>query len=796
MYRLALFSYCLLSLTPLFSQIQRNSPYRISGNITNQQTKSPVEFASVLLMSTIDSSQINGVVSDSIGFFQITDTPAGRYYVRISFVGYQSVSTPAFDIDQQHPTKSLGEIVLSANDQRLDEVVIKAEQQPIVRQPGKTILNIESSIFKTDNTASDLLLKAPGLNYDINGELVLRGTIKPVITINGKESELSLAEIQSIPADNIQNIEIISNPSARYDGEWPAVINIILKKRLQENYSGSVYGNIGRNRYTTTAAGANLNVNTKKWLFFGSYDINQNRSYTDITINSRFTDSPITAIITETNIVNVPLRNQVFFSADYLLNQTNTLSIFLRGSWVDSRDDYISTSRIDRSDESVESIANNNQLVENSDKFAVNLSYQRDFSEGNGSFFFNYDYILMDQKQSQDIETVRLPSNALFIQTRIDNSTAYNIHTMRADYERALTGGQLSFGVKGSLVENTNNNTYDTLLYEPGANELTEQDQFMYEENVYAGYATYSIEGEQWQTTLGLRAEVTDAVVNSLAIDSVVNRNFTNLLPSASVSYRPNDHTFLNLNYARKIRRPYYNRLNPFRRFIDPFTINTGNPFLLPVKTNNVEFSFSFKDFSTSLAYFRLDDIVNQIIEQDSESGVSVLIYQNLDNKTTWSWDAQTNFLPTSWWSIQPYLIVSHDEYELQYKEQPFVNSRWSYRFNVTNSFTLPGDLVMNVQFFYQSPFIFNLYEVDKFYQLSAGISKEFFEKKLKINFNAGDIFQTFVQRSSVNQFNLDTDFKQLPANRFINLRVSYRFGGSKRNNSKSPNVEEEGRIG
>lgn len=173
-----------------------------------------------------------------------------------------------------------------------------------------------------------------------------------------------------------------------------------------------------------------------------------------------------------------------------------------------------------------------------------------------------------------------------------------------------------------------------------------------------------------------------------------------------------------------------------------------------------------------------------------------MLIYQNLDNKTNLSWDAQTSLTPTSWWSIQPYLRVSYDEYELQYLDEPFLNDRWSYQLNVTNSFTLPGDLVTNFQFFYQSPIIFNLYDIAELYQLSAGISKDFLEEKLKLTVNAGDIFQTYVQQFDVDEFNLDTNFSQVPANRFINFRVTYRFGGSKRSNAKSPNVEEEGRIG
>lgn len=615
MYFFILLLFCLFSFIPSFAQNQSSPSSRIIGQVLNQSNQQPVEFATVLLLSAQDSSQINGVVSDSLGYFQLSDMAVGNYFVQVSFVGYQSVSTPSFRVNGQQPTKELESIMLPPSDLQLDEVVIEGEQQPVVREPGKTVLNIESSIFKTDNTANDILKKAPGLNFDVNGDLVLRGTVKPVITINGRESELSLSEIQNIPADNIQNIEIISNPSARYDGEWQAVINIILKKRLRENYSGSVYGSIGRNRYTTTAAGASLNVNTKKWLFFGSYDINQNRGYTDLDFVSRFEDSPISSINTLTNNVNDPLRSQVFLSADYLINESNTIGVFLRGSWRDDEDSYLSTTQINRSDGEVESIATNNTLTEISDKYAANLNYRNDFPDGKGLFLLNYDYIQMDQQQAQDIVTVRQPTDELFTEAQIDNRTSYVIHSVRADYERDLARGRLSFGVKGSFVENTNDNTYDTLFFEPGANDLTERDQFAYQENVYAAYATYSLDWDKWQTTLGLRAEVTDAVVRSFAIDSIVDRNFTNLLPSASVNYRPNENTFWGLSYTRKIRRPYYNRLNPFWRFIDPFTINTGNPFLLPVKSNSVELSFGFKDFNTSLVYVRDDDIVNQIIE-------------------------------------------------------------------------------------------------------------------------------------------------------------------------------------
>ncbi len=739
----------------------------------------PIEFATVLVGNPADQKPITGTTTLEDGTF-VLETEATDFYIEVSFIGYtkKTIENPTI-VDGQI---DLGTVTLTEDLRQLDEVVVEGEVSQTVFKLDKRVFNVGADLSSTGASALEVLNNVPSVNVSIEGTISLRGSQGVQMLINGKPSAIANEQgnaLGTLTADMIERIEVITNPSAKYDAEGTSgIINIVLKKDEKKGLNGSVTLNTGvPNNHSL---GLSLNKRTEKFNLFSQLAVGRRTYPSDNeTENRNLVDN------TYINSIGVSDKNETFFNlilgTDYHINDYNvlTLSGHFAYEWETEHSDA-DYSIFDAGNTLTDGFHRRELTTATNPKYAYELQYKKDF-EGNEdqSLLISATGNLFAKDQSSEFENVVTlgDDEDMQQQTRTDFSQAE--YTFKADYTHPWaekytveTGAQYQindvandFAVSdfdnGSFVENP---------------DLT--NVFEWEQKVLGVYGTAAYEGDKWGLKLGVRFE--DTAVNTLLQNTNVSNNqkYNNFFPSGHTSYKINDDLSLQAGYSKRIFRPRLWDLNPFFNIRNNFSIRTGNTDLQPEYTDSYELTSIYKlgELSMNLGVFyrHTEDVVERVV--NFEDNVSISRPENIGINNTTGVEFNAKYIPTKWLSFTNDLNYSRftREGDFEGTSFDFKGDQWSTR--LTGKIKLPADIDLELTGNYQSGYRTLQQEITENLFMDFGARKKIFKGKAILNLSVRDVFASRIRESITSQPDYYLrDFSQ--RGRFVTFGISFGFG-------------------
>lgn len=786
--------FILFSISNLFGQ-------QISGTIKDANGNA-IEFVSVTLMQSSDSLLVKGEVTDDQGKFYISGAQTGKYYIECSFVGFETYRSAPFILESGSDL-ALGDVVLQAATQMIEEVTVKAKKPLIEIQADKMILNTDASISAVGSNGLDLLRKAPGVTIDNNENIQLKGKNGVNIYIDGKPSYLSPAELASLlkglTAADIEAIEIITNPSAKFDAQGNAgIINLRLRKNKNFGTNGNLNLSGGYGKYHKSYASLNLNNRNKKVNTFGNVGLGSNKYYNELNLRREQDGAIYDQRQSQVN-TNVPLNMKM--GVDYYANDKHTFGVLLNGNTQLKNREFISTSktniysllsptRIDSTLDATNTIANHSYNAN------VNLNYRYTDTIGNelsvdlDKGFFSATSTSMQPNRYTNGSTGEVTTRRDFTN---DTPSTIDISTAKLDYTHTFkkSGLRLSSGGKYARVKTENTFDFFNLVDGSPIKDIDQSNQFNYTEEVSALYLNLAGGKGKWNYQAGLRMENThsigdlkrDTSISAMPSD-YVDRNYTGFFPSAALTYNHSEMHSVNLTYSRRIDRPNYEDLNPFEWRLDELSFRKGNPFLLPQYNNNLELSYTLKQAATiSLGYSNSQDVVTDIVENDpNKPGRSFINYRNLASQEQFSLSINSPLPLTKWWNGYFSATLYKAYYKARFPEYTFdVETPIATNIYMEHNFSLPKDYTFEVSGWFNSASIWGgSWLTEPQGSLDLGLKKVLMGGKATIKLGVTDILYTAPWNSYSEAIpGLKISGNGAWESQRVNLNFNYRFGNS-----------------
>ena len=624
-------------------------------------------------------------------------------------------------------------------------------------KPDKTVFNVENSINASGSTAFELLQKSPGVLVDNNDNIMLKGRGGVLLQVDGRDMHLSGTELmdylRSINSTEVDLIELISNPSSKYEAKGTAgIINIKLKRNKNFGTNGSVTLGYAVGDYSKYNTALSLNNRSKKFGFFSSYG--NNWGTRKMEMNFYREQSPY--IYNSSSVfLNSGLNHNYNVGVDYYASKKNTFGIMVTGNHRDPHGKNTSRNKIGNfNSELPDSILQSDQTTEGrANNMALNLNH-RFTGTGGMEFSTDFDIAYYDGFRNNFQPNIYTLADNITVLSSTYNrsvtSTKINIYTLKSDYSRDLLKGKLGLGYKISMV-NTDND-YDFFNISNGSEILdqTRSNQFSYSENVYAAYINYQFKLKSFQFQAGLRAELTASegdlknAADSLD-DKNVKRDYTDLFPSGGITYTWNQMNSTALLYSRRINRPNYQELNPFEFKLDELSTRKGNPFLNPQYSQKIELSHTYKYASTiSVGYSHTDDFFAQITDT-LEGGKSRLIPRNLATEKILNLSLASSLQLFKWYSVYFNTGVNNQKYHADFGRGKTINeSVTSFNLYAQNTFKLPMNFTFEISGWYNSAGMWSgSYVTKPNGSLDIGLQKKLFNDRANLKLSYSDLLNT-----------------------------------------------------
>lgn len=807
-----LIAYSILSL-PAFAQLK---PTRIAGTVKNESQK-PVEMATVSLLEALDSSEVKISVSNNEGVFEFENIPVGKYLLSVSAVGYQPSLTEA-EITDAQPVVNVNTIELSNLAQSMAGVVITAKKPPVEVRAGKTLVNVDASPTNAGLNVLEILEKSPGVAVDNDGNINLKGKAGVLILIDGKQTYLSGTQLasflRSLQANSLDQIEIMTNPPAKYDASGNAgVINIKTKKGTVKGMNGSVNLTFNQGFYSKYFAGANFNYRNNKVNIFGSYDGGQWEGLGSMKIDRNFyrdgnfsgSSDQLTERHNKSNWHNIKL------GMDYNLSKKDVVGIVITSNinpWKTWQKGY---SNLREADGSISQTLLSDAYNANKNKsINTNINYKHSFDSTGREITFDLDQGFYSMKGTNFLTTDIFDAynvqkgNTILLEGNLPSDI--QIRTAKADYVHPFSKSvKLETGIKTAFVNTDNNVMYRRDTGTGWETDVQRTNHFEYKENVNAAYAILTVAHKKWEFTGGLRAENTNVSGTQELNDSSFKRNYTNLFPNAGAAYTINDKNQLSFAYSRRIRRPDYEDLNPFIFFLDSLTYGQGNPYLQPEFTNRVELSHTLnRSLTTTISYSQTNDIITEILKQNTEKRSTFQTRENFSTMRQIGLSASFNKQLTSWWSVNVYSGVFSNNYKGLYTDgnmnTPVSIDVVRFDGNLSHSFTFAKTWNAELSGWYNSNPSEGLIIGRSIGAVNMGISKKVLKNNGTIKFGVRDLFRTSNFRGYSRYADVDLEIfnDRRKDNRIYSISFSYKFGKNNiapERRRRSGAAEEQSRI-
>jgi iron complex outermembrane receptor protein len=791
----------LLILTTLFlttiltvnAQAPKIATATIIGTLQNEQGK-PMDYATVTLLRTKDSSVVKGTLSNDAGKYTLDHIAAGNYIIAATNMGYQKSYSPAFEVTGHEVTETVAAIKMLPASRNLQTVTITSSKPLIERKLDRTVMNVENSVLAAGNSALEILERAPGVTIDKDDNISLKGKQGVTVMINDKLTYMSASQLatmlKSTDGSTIQSIEIITNPSAKYDASGNSgIINIKLKKNKQTGTNGSITANASYGKNFRDNTSLTLNHKQGNLNLFGTFsrgDLNrENNIDIDRVIDSA---NKSTYFKQNTFMLNHVHYNNYRFGADYSTSTKNTLGFVINGDYTNEYNDNKSSTYLGKTPAANDSYQNTfTDMLQTYRNIAVNLNDKLQIDTNGQELSIDLDYSKFHNNSNAKYDTYfyRPDGSNLMPPLFLRNQTPseITIYTQKADYAIPLNKTvKLETGVKFSSVKTDNDlqaqiNSGNTFI-----NDTSRTNRFIYDEKVSAAYVNLSKTYKKTSIQAGLRAERTSSTGNLITQNQVVKRTYLDFFPSVFINHTLSDKHEIGISYSRRIDRPNYDNLNPFRFYLDQYTYEQGNPFLKPQYTNAFELSYTYnKTINVTLGYSRTTDVSAEVLLTDTISKATYQTRVNLQTQNNYNININSPYTIAKWWTGN----INVNGFYLGFKSDSLLggtlnNGQAAFSARSTQTFLFGKGFKAEVSGNYESPLTYSIFKIKSRYSVDAGVSRSFINKKLNVKLAVTDIFNTRRNNLSTHFQSVNLDIRQKNETRLGRLTLTYNFGNSK----------------
>ncbi|MFZ1676324.1 MAG: TonB-dependent receptor [Saprospiraceae bacterium] len=783
----------------------------ISGTLLDSLTREPIDYASVGIIDDLSGKIINGGISDQRGIFRISELPIGTYTVQISFIGYRLRTLEDIQLSPKRPDADLGKIILTPESKLLDEIMVVGEAAMVEFKPDKLVYNAERDVTSAGGDASDVLRKVPMLTVDFDGNVSLRGSENVKILINGRPSGMfssNVAEaLKMMPADQIKSVEVITAPSAKYDGEGTAgIINIITRKKNIEGLAGSADVTAG-----TRSNRANVNLNYGRGRLGlnvsggGNYSPAQEGGTTFLRNDNN--NGIVNQLTQNGTSASSRLGFRTNAAAEYNINAFNSLnsSINFRG-W-DSNNDNNVQSTYTTGNTLVDSYNRTMDGTNERGGIDWDLDYKHNFPNNAKEWTISVE---VDKDQNKSAYKYNnqfdFPDQLLTKESNLNNGDNLEI-TAQSDYIHPLSDYiTLETGIKGSVKKLKSDFQYE--FFDPDLNlwktDPERTDVFHYDQNVYAGYGNATIKlGKKVTFIGGLRVEWTDLNGEFDVFQNPFKNHYSNLLPSVTLSGKTGQYNQIKISYNQRIQRPNQRYINPFIEYNDNRDISYGNPTLSPELVHQIEIGSTIflkgNMINTSLFIRRTEDLIENILKIN-DLGISESTYYNFGQRSSVGLNVFGSINIGSKLSLRGGFDVNTWKEDGNLDGQALSNTGYDYNGRMNITWAISQSLKMEGFTFFRSPTFTVQGKTPNWSMMSFGVKKELFKKRVAVGINITEPFrenQVFVKELE------GTDFyqysKTLRPVRSFGLILSYRFGKidfKERTGRKNNDQNDENPVG
>lgn len=757
---------------------QETKPIIVKGKVIEANNRSPIPYATVALIDNTNSKPFSGTTTADDGSFELR-TKKDNFSVQISFLGFEKKIIS--DLPASEKIIDLKEIVLQPNSKSLDEVVVQAERSSVEFQLDKRVFNVGQDISSTGMGALELLNNVPSVSVDLEGNVKLRGNSGVQLLINGKPSVLSdegSQALNSITSDMVEKVEVITNPSAKYQAEGSSgIINIVLRKQEKKGINGSVSINTGLP--DNHSIGGSLNKRTDKFNFFTQFGVGY-RSIPTITknINNNFTENSRI----ESN--GQEFRNEQFsnitLGSDYYINDQNTITLSGSLAFEDESQPSETDFYIFDAGNLVSQYKRNEETSAGNPKYQYDLQYKREFkNKKDHELQFSTLGRFFGKKLNSEFTNTDIIGTQNFNQQQTETDFYQSDYTFKLDYINPLNENITL--ESGALYENNDvGNEFTVRNLENGVfvpdSGLT--NNFLWKQQVLGIYSTIAYEKNGWGVKVGLRPEITDLRTILETTGEENNQNYTNFFPSFHASYKLSQLLSLQIGYSKRIFRPRLWDLNPFFNIRNNFNIRRGNPDLLPEYADSYELTaiFNFEKFSlnSSVYYLYTTDVVERVSIIENNVNVTMPMNIGVNHKT--GLEINGKYSPSRWLTFNGDFNYGFFQRKgtFEVSSFDFTGDQWSSRLN--SKIKLPAQFDLELTGNYQSSYKTIQGSVSGYAFLNAGLRKKVMDGKLVINAAVQDMFATRIRESNL----IQDDFELYNYSRrgtFYTLGLSYSFG-------------------
>jgi iron complex outermembrane receptor protein len=814
---------------------QAQNTGKVTGRTTDAQNKL-VEFSNISLLKATDSTMVKGELSDANGHFEIRQVPPGTYLITVSSLAYKPFFTPVFTLAEGQAEVNLGNLQLANAAHQLGEVKVTATKPLIEQQIDRIVVNVENSIVSAGNTALEVLEKSPGVYVDKDGAISLKGKANVLVLINDKPTYVSPADLavmlKNMQANQVEKIEIMTNPPAKYDAAGSAgIINIKMKKNQSLGLNGSWNAGTrlglftranGENvNFVKENVGLNLNYRQNKVNLFGSFSADNGKTPQTQQITRRFSEAnQLQATFSQLSEKTIDARLVNYKAgADFFLTNKTVVGVMFNGMASKNDQGYNSDTRIAYPTARLDTAVYTNGKLNNTWlNNAANLNFKHLIDSTGQELTADFDYAQFNNSSLQQYRTTKYDELGILRQIRNEDGNTDSdifIRSGKLDYTRPLANkARLDAGLKMSWVTSQNGMQFFFLnkdAQQPVLDPLRTRD-FEYRERVQAAYVNYVGAWSKIDVQLGLRVENTKGL-GTLQGARLLQRNYTNLFPSVFLSKHLNSKNQLVFSYSRRIDRPNYEDLNPFLYFLDPYTYNRGNEYLRPQLTSAFELSHTYNNkITTTINYSRTADVISDFLEQDARTKVTYLTELNIGVQENYGVAVSVPMPITKWWTSNTYVNVFHNRYAGDVPRsgqnvlggdsayvQHLNTSVTTWTLNSVHQISLPKNFAVELSGTYRSRF---LQESQLYGQpmgaVSVGVQKKLLNNRATLKLNVSDVFWTNYFRGNFRFNDINVSVLNKRESRVARLTFTCRFGSSKvaaARARKSGLEEEKGRI-
>ena len=754
--------------------------------VLNERSQ-PSAAATVELLK--DNKLVKAAITDSKGVARFEKIADGSYTFSVTHSGYRSGTTGVYHFPS---SINSGTFTLAPASKNLQEVSVTARKPFIQNKQGKTIVNVDASVTNVGSTVLEVLEKSPGVTVDRNGGIALQGKTGVLVLIDDKQTYLSGADLNnllsSMSSSQVEQIELMPNPPAKYDASGNAgIINIKTKKNKVKGFNGSFTTAFGQGVYPKNNNSLVLNYRNGKFNTFLTYSMNLSKYLTDIYALRKYYDDNdnLTSILDQpTYFSGTFLNNTLKAGIDYYVTPKTTIGLVLNGTTVqrkgDSRAGATWLDAYGNFDSAISTTSSSNNHFKSG---LVNLNLRRNISSSQ-DLAVDIDYLNYALSSEQHFNNELLATGGYQESSRGNIPSAIKIISGKIDYTRRFgKNNTLQSGWKSSHISTDNIAAYENFDGTVWREDYNKSNHFLYKENIHALYSSLETKYKRFSMQGGLRYEYTSYNANQLGNvlqkDSAFSRNYSGLFPSGYITYELDSSNSLTFTAGRRIDRPAFQKLNPFTFIINKYTYQTGNPFFLPQYSWNMELSHQYKSIlTTTVSYSIIKNYFSQLFLTDTINDILFYSEGNVGRARNFGLSSTLVISPFKWWSLTAQATYNHKELKGFNGNVNFKSDINQLNLNLNNQFIILKKYTAEISGFYTSRARNDLQEL--LYptgQLSLGVSRQLFKKKATLKFSARDIFYTNAMEG-LTQFAKATEYFIVRRDsRVFNLSFTYRFG-------------------